>query len=91
MTSPPLLPRPKPYNTLPPNQIPIPQQSSHINIKRRIRPRIRKQLMNRRHRRRQRINRTPVFRGQERQADLTRGKRDIRVGDPRREVDFRRT
>jgi hypothetical protein len=87
---PPFLPSPIPHNTFPASQIPIAQQSSNINIERRIRLRIRQQLLNRSQRRRQRIHRTPVLGRQQSKTYGAIAERNIGVRDLRREVDCRR-
>lgn len=84
---PPLLVRPISNNTLPPHHIPIPQQRRHIHIQRRLRPRIRQQLLNRHQRRRQRVHGTPVLGGQQGEADLAGAEGDVGVGDARAEMD----
>ena len=86
---PPLLLSPIPHQALPRDQISLPQQRRDIHIQRRLGPRIRQQLLNRRQRRRQRIHGTPVLRGQQRETDLARREGYVRVGDARAEADVR--
>lgn len=88
-TLPPLLTRPIPHHALPRRYITVAQKRCNIHVQRRVRLRIRQELVDGGERGRKRVDGTPVLRREEGQTDLAGREGDVWVGYPRREVDCR--
>lgn len=86
-TLPPLLPRPIPHHTLPSRYIPIAQQSRNIDIKRRVRLRVRQELVDGCEGCGEGVDGTPVFGCEEGEADFAGREGDVGVGNSGCEVD----
>lgn len=88
-TLPPLLPRPIPHYALPRWYVAVTQKRRNIHVQRRVRLRIRQELVDGSKRGRKRVDRTPVLRREKSQTDLAGREGDVRVGYPRRKMDCR--
>lgn len=89
-SSPPPLPARPPDQTLCADLVPSPQQHRHIHVQRAIRLPFPQKHPHRLQRAAERVRGAPVLARQQREADLARAERDVRMDNGRREADRRR-